>query len=112
MPTTLTELEDPERGKTILRVEGSLMFDDAVLLEKIVLDLRIARGKNITLDLSDLDFLDSDSAPILKRIEPCPETRERDPKRSVARYRSSTGELRVLRQVVRYDGPRRLFGDE
>ncbi len=69
MPTNLTEIEDVERGKTILRVEGSLLHDDAVLLEKIALDLRSARGKNITLDFADLDFLDSDSAPILKRIE-------------------------------------------
>ena len=69
MPTTFTELEDPERGKTILRIEGSLMLDDAVLLEKIALDLRASRGRNITLDLADLDFLDSESAPIIKRIE-------------------------------------------
>lgn len=69
MPTTLTELEDEERGKTILRIEGSLMHEDAVLLEKIALDLREARGRNITLDLADLDFLDSESAPILKRLE-------------------------------------------
>ena len=69
MPTTFTELEDTERGKTILRIEGSLMQQDAVLLEKIALDLREQRGKNITLDLADLDFLDSDSAPILKRLE-------------------------------------------
>ncbi|HEY0459403.1 MAG TPA: hypothetical protein VGC97_09725 [Pyrinomonadaceae bacterium] len=69
MPTTITELEDEERGKIILRIEGSLMQDDALLVEKIALDLREQRGRNITLDLADLDFLDSDSAPILKRIE-------------------------------------------
>jgi anti-anti-sigma regulatory factor len=69
MPTKITELEDEERGKTILRIEGSLMRDDAILIEKIALDLRELRGKNITLDLADLDFLDSESAPILKRIE-------------------------------------------
>ena len=69
MPTNLTEIEDVERGKIILRVEGSLLYDDAVLLEKIALDLRASHGKNITLDLADLDFLDSDSAPIIKRIE-------------------------------------------
>lgn len=69
MPTNLTELEDEERGKTILRVEGSMTYEDAVLLEKIVLDLREQRGRNITLDLADLDFLDSESAPILKRLE-------------------------------------------
>jgi anti-anti-sigma regulatory factor len=65
----MRQIEDTERGKTLLRVEGSLMKDDAVLLEKIVLDMREQLEKNITLDLADLDFLDSESAPILKRIE-------------------------------------------
>ena len=69
MPTTLTQLEDPERGKTILRVEGSMTYDDAVLLEKIALDLRSQMDRNLTIDLADLYFLDSDSAPIIKRIE-------------------------------------------
>lgn len=65
----MTQVEDLERGKTLLRVEGSLMKEDAVLLEKIVLDMRQQLEKNITLDLADLDFMDSESAPILKRIE-------------------------------------------
>lgn len=69
MPTTLTQLEDTERGKTILRVEGSMTYDDAVLLEKIALDLRAQMNRNLTIDLADLYFLDSDSAPIIKRIE-------------------------------------------
>lgn len=45
------------------------MFDDAILLEKIALDMRTGLGKDITLDLADLDFLDSESAAILKRLE-------------------------------------------
>jgi hypothetical protein len=69
MPTTLTQIEDRERGKTILHVEGSMTRDDAELLEKIVLDMRSTLGKNITLDLADLNFLDSESAPIIKRLE-------------------------------------------
>ncbi len=69
MPTNITELEDEERGKLVLRIEGSLLHSDAILLEKIALDLREQRGRNITLDVADLDFLDSESAPILKRIE-------------------------------------------
>lgn len=69
MPTSLTQIEDTERGKTILRVEGEMTEDDALLLEKIALDLREQTGQNLTLDLADLDFLDSESAPILKRIE-------------------------------------------
>ena len=69
MPTNITQVEDPERGKTILRVEGELTETDAILLEKIALDLRGQIGKNITIDLADLDFLDSDGAPILLRME-------------------------------------------
>jgi anti-anti-sigma regulatory factor len=69
MPTNLTQIEDVERGKTILRVEGEMMEEDALLLERIALDLREENGKNLTLDLADLDFLDSDSAPILKRMQ-------------------------------------------
>ncbi len=69
MPTNITQLEDAERGKIILRVEGSLTAADAVLLEKIALDLREQAGKNLTIDLADLHFMDSDSAPILKRLE-------------------------------------------
>lgn len=69
MPTNITQLEDTERGKTILRVEGSMTLRDAELLEKIALDLREQTGKNLTLDLADLHFMDSESAPVLKRIE-------------------------------------------
>lgn len=69
MPTSMKQVEDPERGKTILHVEGTMMRDDAILLEKIALDMRETLGKNLTLDLADLDFLDSDSAPIIKRLE-------------------------------------------
>ncbi len=65
MPTTLTEFEDSERGKTVLRVAGSMTLEDAKLLERIAFDLREQRGRNITFDLSDIDFLDSDSAPVL-----------------------------------------------
>ncbi len=68
MPTNITEIEDKERGKTILRVEGALEESDAILLEKIALDLREFNGKNLTIDLADLHFMDSDSAPIIKRL--------------------------------------------
>lgn len=69
MPTKITQLEDAERKKTVLRIEGELLFEDAVLLEKIVLDLRKENEKNLTLDFADLDFMDSDAAPIIKRLE-------------------------------------------
>lgn len=69
MPTSIKQIEDTERGKTILRVNGSLNKSDALLLEKIALNLREETGKNMTLDLADIDFLDSESAPIISRLE-------------------------------------------
>lgn len=69
MPTNITQIEDRERGKTILRIDGSMTLTDAVLLEKIALDMRERLGKNLTIDLADLHFMDSDSAPVLKRLE-------------------------------------------
>ena len=69
MPTTITEVIDEERGKRILRVEGEMLEADAILLEKIALEMREETGQNITLDLADLDFLDSESAPILQRMQ-------------------------------------------
>lgn len=62
-------MDDVERGKTVLRVEGSMTREDALVLEKVALDMRAHLGKNITIDLADLNFLDSESAPIIKRIE-------------------------------------------
>ena len=69
MPTQITQVEDLDRDKTILHVEGEMFLDDAILLEKIALGVRDELGRNITLDLADLDLLDSESAPILKRME-------------------------------------------
>lgn len=69
MPTNIKEIEDRERDRTVLRVEGSISEADALLLEKIAVDLRRKNGKKMTIDLSDLDFLDSDGAPIIKRLK-------------------------------------------
>lgn len=69
MPTTITEIIDEERGKHILRVEGELTLEDAILLQRIALDMRESIGENITLDLADLDFMDSESAPILQKMQ-------------------------------------------
>lgn len=68
MPTNIQQIEDIERGKMILRVEGEMTWTDAELLEKIALEMRRKTGKNLTIDLADLHFLDSDGAPVLKRM--------------------------------------------
>lgn len=67
MPTNIIQTE--ENGRIFLRVEGQLLLDDAILLERIVDDLRASSDRPITIDLADLDLLDSDSAPTLLRLE-------------------------------------------
>jgi anti-anti-sigma factor len=70
MPTSITQLESEDGTRTILRIEGSLTLADAELLERICADLREQTdGKGISLDLADLNFLDSESASVLYRLK-------------------------------------------
>lgn len=69
MPTKITQVEDVERKKTILHIEGEMFYDDAILLQKIALQMRGELNRNLTLDLADLDLLDSESASILRQME-------------------------------------------
>ena len=85
MPIRVTEIENGGSGATglsgpnyaelnntntqgdkiALMVEGSLYRRDAELLERICRDLASQTKKGIMLDLSNLNFLDSDSAAVL-----------------------------------------------
>ncbi|HEY0543769.1 MAG TPA: STAS domain-containing protein [Pyrinomonadaceae bacterium] len=67
MPTRITQLEDGTR--TILRVEGSLTLEDAELIERICGDLREQSDNQLVIDLTDLNFLDSESASVLHRLK-------------------------------------------
>ncbi len=69
MPTIITQVEDNERNKVVLQVKGELLLEDAVLLEKIALGLREDTKINLSIDFSDLDLLDSESASVIKRLE-------------------------------------------
>ncbi len=69
MATKITQIDDAETNKTFLRVEGELLFDDAVLLEKIALDLRRKIGESLKLDLADIDFIDSEAAAVIRRLK-------------------------------------------
>ncbi len=73
MPTRITQLDAPERGLTVLRVEGSLHPADARVLESLCRDIVQDSGHAVTLDLADLSFIDSESASVLSRLR-----RERD----------------------------------
>jgi anti-anti-sigma regulatory factor len=69
MPTSITQIDDRERERTVLRVEGEMLLDDALLLERIALGLESEFGRRVSIDLADLDFFDSEAASILKRLD-------------------------------------------
>ena len=69
MATHITQIDDPENGTTILRVAGDMMLEDALLLERIASGMHSELETAITLDLAELDFLDSEAAAVLKRLE-------------------------------------------
>ena len=69
MATQITQIDLDDRHRTILRVEGDMLRDDALLVEKLATGINAETGNSIVIDLADLDFLDSEAASILKRIE-------------------------------------------
>ncbi len=69
MATQINQIDDDLNGRTTLRVEGELLGDDARLLERISLEIRAESSNNVIIDLADLDFLDSDAAPILRHLD-------------------------------------------
>jgi hypothetical protein len=69
MPTQITQVDDPDTGKAIFRVEGQVLRDDAILLDRIANDLIESTGREVEIDLADADFIDSEAASILKRAE-------------------------------------------
>ncbi len=69
MATQITQIDLPDRRRTILRVEGDMLHDDAILLEKLVNYISVENENKIIIDLADLDFLDSEAASILKKLE-------------------------------------------
>jgi len=69
MATQINQIDDDLNGRTTLHVEGELLGDDAKLLEKIGIEIRAETGNRIVIDLADLDYLDSEAAPILRRLD-------------------------------------------
>ena len=68
MPTHITQTESEDGGLVTLRVDGEMVLDDALLVERIVRELRSDAPREVAVDLADLDFLDSESAGVLRRI--------------------------------------------
>ena len=69
MTTRITQVEGRAAGgRTLVRVEGSLSVSDAELLEQVCAELSAQSGGGITVDLTDISFLDSESASVLARL--------------------------------------------
>ena len=68
MTTRITRIGNPDDEKTTLRVEGSLRREDAEVLESTYASLTSAELENLSIDLSGLSFLDSESASVLRRL--------------------------------------------
>lgn len=68
MTTRITKTNS-NQTKTTLRVEGSLHTEEAEVLEKAFAKLQSENGHHIEIDLSDITFLDTDSAAVLARLQ-------------------------------------------
>src|SRR5258708_20960380 len=87
MPTRITQIEGPksetsalkcidengyQRGgsvPTVFKVEGTLYLRDAELLEKICRDVGNQTKRPVSLELTGLSYLDSESAAVLCRMK-------------------------------------------
>lgn len=69
MTTRITQLEGRVAdGRAWLRVEGKLERADAELLEQVCTDLKAETGAHVTVDLTEVSFLDGASASVLARL--------------------------------------------
>ena len=68
MTTRITKVESNQE-KTTLKVEGSLHTEDAEVLERTFSNLRAQKIENIEIDLSEIRFVDTESAAVLCRLQ-------------------------------------------
>jgi anti-anti-sigma regulatory factor len=69
MTVRITQVDNPEKNHTILHVEGSLIGEDASLLEEIYLEVRVRLGHAVVIDLTALHMLNEASAALLYRLK-------------------------------------------
>src|ERR1044071_7506695 len=72
MTTRITRIERERSSEMVLKLEGVLTVADARLLEEICDDLRRELDYAITIDLSGVNYLGSQSAEIIQRLRTMP----------------------------------------
>jgi len=73
MTTRITRIEGERADQMVLKLEGVLTVADARLLEEICDDLHRELNSAITIDMSGVKFLGSQSAEILGRLKTRPD---------------------------------------
>jgi anti-anti-sigma factor len=68
MATHITQTESDDGDRVTLRVEGEMLVEDASLVARLVHQMRSERPRDVVIDLADLDFLDSESAGVLRKL--------------------------------------------
>ena len=68
MATQITQRDNSEEGVTTLQVEGDMLLDDALLIQRIADSVIAETAHKVVIDLADLDFMDSDAAAILRQL--------------------------------------------
>jgi anti-anti-sigma regulatory factor len=68
MSIKITQIFDERRNQTILRVEGKLYLIDAEVLEQTLLELQKEGVKQVEINLSEVSFLNNESAAVLRRL--------------------------------------------
>jgi len=68
MSIKITQIFDERRNQTILRVEGKLYLIDAEVLEQTLLELQKEGLKRVEINLSEVSFLNNESAAVLRRL--------------------------------------------
>jgi anti-anti-sigma regulatory factor len=69
MPMRISQIGGQAGATRRLKVEGTLTLADAELLEGICNELRDQSDSDISVDLADITFLDSESASVLCRLK-------------------------------------------
>ena len=73
MTTRITRVEDENKNRMVIKLEGTLTAADARLLEEICTDVKEELGFGITIDLAGVNFVGRRSAEILARLKNTPD---------------------------------------
>lgn len=69
MTVRITQIEDEDRERAVLQVEGKLHGCDAEILEQAFDELQSRNRSIIDVDITGISFIDGDGAAALKRIK-------------------------------------------